>query len=148
MDNPLTPQGVDDALVGFQGNTATTGNLFSITTTAGLAGKTLGLVVQFDTFGTGLQTYTLEQRVGSTAGALVTSVSSTALNNANDGYDWAFFTINGAAAGDFFVLTSTRSTAGRITYGQVAFDTVAIVPEPSVALLGGLGFLLLLRRRR
>lgn len=148
VDDPTDPTGIDDARSGFMGSTATVGDLFSFTITGSdLDGQTLGIAIMYDTFGTGTQIYELEQRDGGTGGAVLTSASSGALAQNDDGYDWAWFTITGATAGDVFVLKASRGTAGRITYSQVGFDTAAI-PEPSAALLGGLGALLLLRRRR
>ena len=54
-----------------------------------------------------------------------------------------------AVAGDF-TLTSPQFAAGANTDSRLEINgiTVTLVPEPSAALLGSLGMLALLRRRR
>lgn len=52
--------------------------------------------------------------------------------------------------GDVVTLTYVMSdpTASNQAFSTVAFTAIGVVPEPTTALLGGLGFLMLLRRRR
>ena len=117
-------------------------------TTNDLVGMTLRLGVLYDggripnDVGTG--TFALTQIAGSGSGTATTSTLS------YDGLslDVAFFDITGAVDGDVFVVSATEVSGTAIApLWGVSFDT-AVVPEPSTALLGGLGMLLLLRRRR
>jgi hypothetical protein len=149
VDNPLDPTGIDTARAGFKGSTSTDLDLFSFAITGtDLDGQILGVSIMYDAYGSGQQTYILEQRDGGTGGSVITS-DLALLNQGNDGYDWATFEVSGATAGDVFVLRATRTglagSAGRVTYSQVAFDTV---PEPSSTALLGLGGLALILRRR
>lgn len=99
---------------------------------------------------------------------LQTAVSLAA--NTHSGSAWAinngqWLTLNGnqaPGASNTFTLTNTgtftnfgdqamlRLRAGAGTQNQIAFDniSVSVVPEPSIALLSGLGLLSFLRRRR
>lgn len=149
MDNPADPTGFDDFQVGFWGkNTTGSFDAFDFTIAGSdLDGQTLRLGVHFDGYSSnpGL-IFTLSQ----TAGAGSQTVTSPALISAGDGYDFAFFDISGATAGDKFVLSisdDTPTVGNWMTFDGVVFDTV--VPEPSAAfLVGGLGLLVLFRRRR
>ncbi|PXA03431.1 hypothetical protein DDZ13_12110 [Coraliomargarita sinensis] len=149
VDDPTDPTGIDDARSGFYGGTDDRDLFWFQIDGSALDGQTLGVSIMFDTFGSGTQTYFLEQRDGGTGGAVLTAANSGLLTHDDDGYDWAFFEIDGAVAGDWFVLKSVRGTAGRSTFSQVAFDTAA-VPEPSTfALLAGLlGLASVMLRRR
>lgn len=53
-------------------------------------------------------------------------------------FDTISYTTRGSGGGDLI---------DEIRFGS-DFDAVAVIPEPAAAMLGGLGFLLLLRRRR
>ena len=151
FDNPLDPTGIDTARVGFQGTTATSADFFRLTIVGtSLETQVLGLAIQFDTYNGGAgqnQTFTLTQTVGTVGGT--GPKTSDPLMILNNGYDWAFFEITGATAGDQFVLSATKGAVGPqyLQYGQVAFDT-APVPEPSTTALLGLGGLALILRRR
>ncbi len=65
-----------------------------------------------------------------------------------------YFDLTNLNIGDTFVVTSTTSlsnTEFSDAFEQViglTFDTAVVIPEPSSALLGALGLLALLRRRR
>lgn len=135
FDNPLDPTGIDTARIGFQGTGSVTADLFSVTITVpDLVKQTLGVVVQFDTYGSGTQTYFLEQRDGGVGGSVLASATSGVITNANDGYDWAFFEITGPNNGDVFVLKAVKGTTS-VTYGQVAFDTEPIPPSGTVIII-------------
>lgn len=98
--------------------------------------------------GTNSATYTLKQTVGGSATA-----TTAALFYQDGGLDVTYFDLTNFSVGDTFVVTSTTSatnTEFSSSFEQVigvTFDT-GVVPEPSAALLGGLGLLALLRRRR
>lgn len=147
MDNPADPTGVDNYHVGFWGSGSSSADLFSFKIQGtDLTGKTLGVAVQYDTYSSGHQTYTLAQ----TAGVGTDSVTTPALTIANDGYDWAFFYITGAVAGDTFKLSATKPASGAVNYlqwGGVAFDSAA-VPEPASFALALAGFGMLGFRRQ
>lgn len=142
MDDPSDPTGIDNFRVGFWGTqNAGAQDLASfVIGTSGAVGATIRVGVQFVTYQTGTQTLTLSQTIGGTA-----TDTSTTLTFADDGYDFAFFDIKDAAAGDKFTLSGALGTNKYLQYGGLTFDSI---PEPSAALLGGLGMLLLLRRRR
>lgn len=118
---------------------------FTVASAAPYAGQILRLGVLFDSSTTnpftGSQTYTLTQTVGGTATA-----TSTTLNFAADGLDAAFFDLTNLSNGDTFQLSFTNATGSLGHLSGLTFDTA--IPEPSTALLGGLGLLALLRRRR
>lgn len=76
-----------------------------------------------------------------TAGSGSGTATSSSLPVLNTG-EYAFFRVN-AAAGDSFNINIAATSLQGLT--GIAFETV---PEPSAALLGGLGMLALLRRRR
>jgi hypothetical protein len=149
MDNPSDPTGIDTFRVGFWGSSTTAASLdlFSFTVAGtDLDSQTLRLGVHFDGYSSndGLN-FTWTQTVGGSATA-----SSGTVISANDGYDFAFFDLNGASAGDTFVLSvsDNYTTSKWLNYDGVVFDT-APIPEPSsTALLGLGGLALLLRRRR
>lgn len=88
-------------------------------------------------------TYTLTQTVGGSATA-----TSGALASPRDNVDAAYFDLTGFADGDTFVINADPSNSPFAVPHLlgVTFDTA--IPEPSTALLGGLGLLALLRRRR
>jgi hypothetical protein len=67
------------------------------------------------------------------------------LHHEDNEKDGVFFDITGAVAGDTFVVSIDGG--GSEAMSGITFDT-ALIPEPSTALLGGLGLLALLRRRR
>jgi len=100
-------------------------------------GRTFGLVADL----TGVATNTVNSGaisgLGSTAG-------SGAGNFTAFRYDINFT----AAEGDDLTLKLTSTSGGAAGGAFFAGYTVALIPEPSTALLGGLGFLVLLRRRR
>ena len=142
MDNPASPSGTDNQNFGVW-HRPDNGNLFSFTVTGSdLVGQTLRVAIFFDTYnGSSSQTYTLTQTVGGSG------VASSAVLTGTDGdLDAALFDLTGVTNGDVFVLSSV-ATSGLRHSGGIAFDT-ALVPEPSAALLAGIGSLLLLRRRR
>ncbi len=108
-------------------------------------GETLRLGVLFDINSSGTATYTLEQIVG---GSQSVTTPSFAFDSAS--LDVAFFDISGVSVGDTFNIRATNLAGSSTSLQQVVgitYDT-GVVPEPSVALLGGLGTLLLLLRRR
>lgn len=149
MDNPSDPTGFDTFQVGFWGGQTTGSNdAYNFTITGSdLDDQTLRPGVHFDGYSSnpGL-IFTLAQTAGVGSG----TASSPALISANDGYGFAFFDINGAVAGDEFMLTmsdDTPATSTWMTFDGVVFDT-APVPEPTAALLSVFGALILLRRRR
>jgi hypothetical protein len=59
-------------------------------------------------------------------------------------------TLGQLGVGDGYLTFATLAGNGGFGYGQANFDNlnVSVIPEPSAALLGGLGMLALLRRRR
>ena len=147
-DNPTDPTG-NDVTGGFYhdasaGHGVMSGQLLSFVITNALpVGETLRLGVLFDVTGSGTASYTVTQTVGGSSSATtpVFAFDSFAL-------DVAFFDISSVNVGDTFVIQATNFSGS--TSEQVAgmtFDT-GVVPEPSAALLGGIGMLLLLRRRR
>lgn len=103
----------------------------------------LGYVARGNNAGTG----TFDLTVGTVSGS--TQVQIHAFNDKatnNSTINWQSITPN--ASGEIaFVIASTSSAANANTTG-INFISLTQVPEPSVALLGGLGVLGLLRRRR
>lgn len=73
-----------------------------------------------------------------------TKIATLGYDAANDGIFESSFTVNGADNG--FDGTNSKLFVGG--GNGLIFDNISIVPEPSAALLGGLGMLALLRRRR
>lgn len=74
--------------------------------------------------------------LGQTGSAVSTITTATNLNQST--FDTISYTTRGSSGGDVF---------DEIRFGS-DFASVAIIPEPSATLLGGLGALMLLRRRR
>jgi hypothetical protein len=91
-------------------------------------------------------------RVRQTVGGSANSGLITTIDRDLDG-DYYFFDITGGQAGDTFVVSGVVSTfpdgtppgARSNGLGGITFDTI---PEPSISILGGLGLVALLRRRR
>lgn len=67
------------------------------------------------------------------------------MTSTNATLDMAFFDVTGITAGDQFEVFGDSGTGGYATHQFITWD---VIPEPSTALLGGLGALALLRRRR
>jgi hypothetical protein len=152
MDNPANPTGLDDFAAGFWGSRATGSlDLFSFTVAGtDLDGKTLRVGVHTDVFqnGDNTVTYTWTQTAGTGGG---TATSSEVTTGVNDGYDFVFFDIDGAVAGDQFTLSMIDATPASgdnwNQYNGVVFD---VVPEPSsFGLLAGMfGLTWVMLRRR
>lgn len=84
----------------------------------------------------------VRQTVGGTANS---GLISAAADRDKDG-DYYFFDITGGQNGDVFVVSGVNDTTNASNgLAGITFDTI---PEPSSALLGGLGLLVLFRRRR
>lgn len=118
---------------------------FTVADASAYSGNILRLGILFDSQPgnlTGSQTFTLAQTTGGAATA-----TSTTLSFAADGLDAAYFDLTSLTTGDVFQLSFTNTTGSFGHLSGITFD-VAPIPEPSAALLGGLGFLALLRRRR
>ena len=145
LDNPADPGGADIS-GGWAGRTSN-GSFATIVFNQAMS-DTVRLGVMYDNnwnVSTGTQTFTLTQTVGGSSS--VTTPTLTLEGSGSASYDILFFDLMGIQSGDSFRLDVTRGT---VSWGQITgitFDTAA-VPEPSAALLGGLGGLLLLRRRR
>lgn len=125
-------------------NSANAGDLFEFTiqNVSSLAGEALRVGLLFDsanTDTTGTQVFRITQTVGGSATA-----NSPSLAHAKNGLDVAFFDLTGLANGDRFVVNVDATS--RTHLSGITFDS-AVIPEPSAALLGGLGLLALLRRR-
>lgn len=90
----------------------------------------------------------------STGAVSYTEVNTFSMNINGLGSEWNYdITVNGTSAENLsFFQNGAPTIMERIRFspGQVAYtvDNVSITPEPSTALLGGLGMLALLRRRR
>jgi len=65
-----------------------------------------------------------------------------------DGTSVQIFDFGGTYSNDFTALTYSGLGAGQSATFDAATGTITVIPEPSAALLGGLGLLALLRRRR
>ncbi len=141
IDNPSDPSGADTLGTGMWFNTDASENIAQIVITGSdLTGQILRIgVLTGGYIGTG-ETLHLTQTVG--GGAIA---SSTALTGT--GMDVAFFDLTNVSSGDTFILSASNLTTGYRHASGLTFDTIA-VPEPSSALLGLVGGLLLLRRRR
>lgn len=145
LDNPADPGGVD--IRGGWAGRSGGGNFATIVFNQAMSDTVrLGLIYDNDwNVSTGTQTFTLTQIVGGSSS--VTTPTLTLQGSSSASYDIVFFDLVGIQSGDSFTLDVTKLA---ISWGQITgitFDTAA-VPEPSTALLGGLGMLLLLRRRR
>lgn len=112
---------------------------FTIQNAALLTGQSLRVGLLFDATLVGTQVFTMTQTVGGTD----TATSGSLAHNA-DGLDVAFFTLSGLADGDRFVVNADSTSRSHLA--GITFDSA--IPEPSAALLGSLGLLALLRRRR
>ena len=103
--------------------------------------------------GNGGENYWMEFDLSGENVAVVTGAAAnsfTLLATANTGDSWAFaprLNQNGNPYSGGGLSQPTGSTYNPPTNSDMAF-VVTVVPEPSTALLGGLGFLVLLRRRR
>jgi hypothetical protein len=87
------------------------------------------------------QTWALTAGTYGVGGADVTHDS---LGNTSTVVDWNGVSTNGSG-GIAFTITGPANTVGALALN---FGQITAVPEPATALLGGLGFLCLLRRRR
>ena len=87
---------------------------------------------------------TLDTTIGASLASAVTYTSTDITNNAATNLV-ATLNFTGATSGDAIWLSFGKLTAGTTVAG---FDNVSIVPEPSSALLLGIGALALLRRKR
>ena len=67
------------------------------------------------------------------------------LTSVNNTLDMVFFDVTGITAGNQFEVFADSGSGGFATHQFVTWD---VIPEPSAALLGALGLLALLRRRR
>jgi hypothetical protein len=67
------------------------------------------------------------------------------MTNANTTLEMVFFDVTGITAGNQFEVFADAGAYGYTTHQFITWD---VIPEPSAALLGGLGALALLRRRR
>lgn len=67
------------------------------------------------------------------------------MTSTNSTLDMVFFDVTGISGGDQFEVFADSGSGGFATHQFVTWD---VIPEPSAALLGGLGLLALLRRRR
>jgi hypothetical protein len=82
-------------------------------------------------------------------GAIPTTVAPLALgNNASWGSNWAHAASGSQAVTDSGTTITPTFVSGTSKYVDVAAVEFLAIPEPSAALLGGLGLLALLRRRR
>lgn len=137
--NPATELGANI----WHNNSANAFNVytFTIQNATLLTGESLRVGLLFDTTVVGTQVFTMTQTVGGTDTA-----TSGSLAHDNDGLDVAFFTLSGLADGDRFVVNVDSTTRSHLV--GITFDSAVLIPEPGAALLGGLGFLVLLRRRR
>ena len=97
---------------------------------------------------------TLDQRIGiiTTTGVTTSEVTyGAAVDQVFNGPATTFtFTSDGVSAYSLFVRDSLASTLGSGADDAVRFNGIdlVLIPEPSTALLGAIGFLALLRRRR
>lgn len=154
-DDRLLPNGTGSANVGYAGPNynQTTGatvlqSLFSYTMNRDMdSNETIRLGVALDSLDTTqIGADSLRVVAGGTADA-------TGLNR-NGVMDMYFFDITGLNSGETIEIWGAKDTDdlssnnfNAITIGGVTFDSV-VIPEPSTALLAGIGLLALLRRRR
>lgn len=90
------------------------------------------------------------QLVQTLGGSGDSGIISVRLGAAGNGVpEMYFFDLTNVTAGDRFQIQAFNDVGGPVTQfdylGPVSFD---VIPEPSTALLGALGLLALLRRRR
>ena len=148
----LDPTGVTPTNVGYAGANydGTTGattlqNLFVYTMNRDmLAGETIRVGVVLDSLDAGV--------VGADFLSLSAGgVAAASGLNRNSSLDMYFFDVTGLVSGDTIQILGAKAADSSgfgynaVTIGGVTFDSV---PEPSSALLGGLGLLAMLRRRR
>jgi hypothetical protein len=125
----ITPYvGKNFAVVWF---TATPANV-----TASLAGQYFGMIRLAD--------WTLP---GSDSGSTI-NMSSTDADGTNSFFSTSASATATQVGGGFFTGTGTAANAGSTAVRSAQFQVVEAIPEPSAALLGALGALGLLRRRR
>ena len=148
----LDPTGVTPTNVGYAGanvggNVSTLQSLFTYTMNRDMvAGETIRVGITLDSLATGV--------IGADSLSLSAGgVAAASGLNRNSSLDMYFFDVTGLVSGDTIQILgakaadSSGSGYNAITIGGVTFDSV-VVPEPSSALLGGLGLLAMFRRRR
>lgn len=154
MDNPATG-GInlnpanEDVFASWHSSNANETNLFSfsIQNANQLTNRILRVGVLFDAANLApgvdaTQSILITQTVGGSVFAFSPQISYGA-----NGLDVAYFDLTGVANLDKFVISADAAgTGGRSHIAGITFDSA--IPEPSSALLSGIGVLLLLRRRR
>ena len=145
LADAIFEQEIDDAFAG--GNTS--GDLTAVTGTLNLA-LTNDSVLTLQEVGTsgrwnvGDKITLIGYSTGTWNGGLFTYLGNTLNDDTNftfSGIDWTF-NYNDTAFGDNYQSDMSAFT------GSARYVTMTAVPEPRAALLGGLGLLMLLRRRR
>jgi hypothetical protein len=121
-----------------------TSNLNRITFGSGIPTTGVRIGIFTDNHGLDMNSYTVTHTTVGAGGSNAGNVSFNVSTFNNDGNDFHFFDIKNAVAGDVFTIAGTGNGSGFSYLGGI---TVDVIPEPSAALLGGLGLLALLRRR-
>ncbi len=149
IDNPtLTPgASVTNLRSGINFFSLDTSNLNRITFGSGIPTTGVRIGIFTDNHGLDMNSYTVTHTTvgagGSNAGNVSFNISGAGFND--KGNDFHFFDVKNAVVGDVFTIAGTGDGGGFSYLGGI---TVDVIPEPSAALLGGLGLLALLRRRR